>query len=352
MKRHFRGDGWHHLPSRKLSTLHNGYTLVELLIAAVITGLVVSIAGFGVGAATQANKRTEAIAARRHDLSRAFDFISNEIRMANRINQSQMMQATHASSMSSLLTSAGLNAADWSNPVLYLEIPITSQAPDVCPAGGPNAGAPPPQPTTYDQVVYDLRPSAQDWLAPNSIHRYGRVPRSDGSIDPCSDPIASDTLVDAIADQVDVMPTCPAPGVLMGQGGFQVCVNGTQVNLFMRSKISDIEIHRLRSTATSRAANSQPIPVLTATQQPGTNRIDLSWQWSGSMKDVTFEVNQEATTTANKSQVYSGASNNHLTEMNGSVGDQYCYTVTAKVGLMTSPPSNKACFSPIANITD
>lgn len=334
------------------SSHHNGFTLVELLVAAIITSLVVSIAGFGVIAATQANKRTEAIAARRHDLSRAFDFISNEIRMANRINQSQMMVATNATAMSDMLASTGLKASDWSNPVLYLEIPIASQVSGVCPAGGPNAGSPPPQPTTYDQVVYDTRPSTKDWLAPYSIHRYGRVPRSDGSIDPCSDPVASDILVDAIADQVDVMPTCPAPGVLTGKGGFQACVNGTQVNLFMRSKISDIEIHRLSSTATSRAANSQPIPVLTATQQSGTNRIDLSWQWSGSMKDVTFEVNQEATTTANESQVYSGASNNHSTEMNGSVGNQYCYTVTAKVGLMTSPPSNKACFSSVANITN
>ncbi len=342
------------LPSvsvEETSSHYNGFTLVELLVAAIITSLVVSIAGFGVIAATQANKRTEAIAARRHDLSRAFDFISNEIRMANRINQSQMMVATNATAMSNMLASTGLKASDWSNPVLYLEIPIASQVPGVCPAGGPNAGSPPPQPTTYDQVVYDIRPSTKDWLAPYSIHRYGRVPRSDGSIDPCSDPVASDTLVDAIAENIDTPPPCPAPGVLMGKGGFQACVQGSQVDLFMRSKISEVEIHRLSSTATARTGNSQPIPVLTATQQPGTNKIDLNWQWSGSMDGVTFEVNKGMTTTTQTSQIYSGANSSSSTEMKGSFGDQHCYTVIAKVGQITSPPSNKVCFTQLASPT-
>ncbi|ABW30768.1 PulJ/GspJ family protein [Acaryochloris marina] len=336
-------------PDNQTSTLHHGYTLVELLIATIITSLVVSIAGYGVIAATQANKRTEAIAARRHDLSRAFDFISNEIRMAHRINQSQLTKATNPSSMSSLLTSAGLNASDWTTPVLYLEIPITTQVPEVCPTGGPNAGSPPPQPAAYDQVVYDIRPSTQDWLAPNSIYRYGRVPRSDGSIDPCSDPVASDTLVDAIAMNVDTTPDCPTPGVLMGTGGFQACVNGNQVDLFMRSRISEFEIHRLSSTATSRSGNSQPIPVLTAVQQPGTNNVDLNWQWSGSTNGVTFEVKKEITTTAQKSKIKTGADSSQSFEMQGSPGDQHCYSVTAKVGQITSPESNKACFTQIAN---
>ncbi|WP_238549331.1 PulJ/GspJ family protein [Acaryochloris marina] len=326
-----------------------GYTLVELLVATIITSLVISMAGFGLVSATQANKRTEAIAARRHDLSRAFDFISNEIRMANRINQSQTMQATNTSSFSTLLSSAGLNTSDWGNPVLYLEIPITAQIPEVCPAGGPNAGSPPPQPATYDRVVYDIRPSTQDWLAPNSIYRYGRIPRSDGSIDPCSDPVASDTLVDAIATNVDTTPACPTPGVLMGTGGFQACVNGNQVDLFMRSQISEVEIHRLSSTATSRSGNSQPIPVLTAVQQPGTNKVDLNWQWPGSTKGVTFEVNQDNTTTGITTKIKTGSDSSQSFEMQNSPGDQHCYSVTAKLGQITSPESNKACFTQIAN---
>ncbi|ABW30795.1 PulJ/GspJ family protein [Acaryochloris marina] len=124
MRSHRGGYGLNRQRAEGISDSFKGYTLVELLVAALVTSLVLSLAGFGVIAATQSNKRTEAIAARRHDLSRAFDFISNEIRMAIRINQSQMLKATNASSMSNVLTSAGLDSSIWSNPVLYLETPI------------------------------------------------------------------------------------------------------------------------------------------------------------------------------------------------------------------------------------
>ena len=340
--RWFMGLPFDHLQQ---SSKNGGVTLVELLVATLLTSLVVSIAGFGVIVATQANKRTESIAARRYDLSRAFDFMSNEIRMANRINRTQTMAATDSASMSSMLVNAGLSTANWSNsgtPVLYLEIPITSNLPGVCPAGGPNAGS---APATYDQVVYDIRPSSQDWLGPNSIHRYGRIPQSDGSLDPCSDPVASDTFVDAIADQSDETPNCPSPGIPMGQTGFQVCVNGTQVDLFIRSKISDVEIHRLSSTATSRTGSSQQIPVLSGTRQPGTNTVDLTWQWRGAMTGVEFEVSAKKNAAAVKTQIYRGTDLSYSTELSGSIGDQHCYTIAAQIGQTTSPESNEICFT-------
>lgn len=131
----------------------------------------------------------------------------------------------------------------------------------------------------------------------------------------------------------------------MGKGGFQACVTGTQVNLFMRSQLSEVEIHRLSSTATSRTSNSQPIPFLTGLQQPGTNKIDLNWQWSGSMNGVTFVVSQENTTNDAQSQIYSGSNLNHSTEMMASVGEQLCYSITAQIGSITSPQSNQVCFT-------
>jgi prepilin-type N-terminal cleavage/methylation domain-containing protein len=327
-------------PSGKSKT--QGFTLIELLVAAAITCLVISLAGFGVVTATQSNKRTEAIAARRYDLSRAFDFISNEIRMATRINQTPTLTATDSTSMANLLTSVGLSVPGI--PVLYLEVPITSNIPATCPAGGPNAGAPPPQPATYDRVVYDIRPSSEDWLGPNSIYRYGRVHKTDGTIDPCSDPVASDTLVDAISDQIENSSNCPTPGILMGAEGFQVCVRGSQVDLFMRSKISSVEIHRLSSTATSRTGNSQATPFLSATRQSGTNTVNLSWEWNGSGTDITFVVTKEVTNATQTTEIYNGSNLNTVTQMAGNAGDQHCYTVTARVGTMTSPTSNKACF--------
>lgn len=323
-----------------------GVTLVELLTAAVITSLVTSLIGFGVITATQANKRTESIAARRHDLSRAFDFISNEIRMAQRINQTNAVVASNSSTLANVVADAGLNLSDlgaYGTLVLYLEVPINSQIPAVCPAGGPNAGSPPPQPAHYDRVVYDVRASGQDWLPPNSIFRYGRVPELDGRINPCSNPISSDTLVDAIANTSDESPACPAPGVRVGTGGFQACVKGAQVDLLMRSHIAEVEIHRLNSTATSRLGNTQSIPVLTGTRQSGTDRVDLSWTWTGQTLQTTYAVKQVVVTS--ESQVYSGGNSSTSVSLSGQSGEQHCYSVTAATGTVTSPESNTVCFT-------
>lgn len=333
-------------PDRSYPFNEKGVTLVELLTATIITSLVTSLIGFGVITATQANKRTESIAARRHDLSRAFDFISNEIRMAHRINQTNNVVASSSSTLANVVTNAGLPLSDlgaYGTLVLYLEIPINSQIPAVCPAGGPNAGSPPPQPANYDRVVYDVRASGQDWLPPNSIFRYGRVPELDGSINPCRDPISSDTLVDAIANVTDESPPCPTPGVLVGTTGFQACVKGMQVDLFMRSHISEVEIHRLNSTATSRLGNTQPVPILTGTRQPGTDTVDLTWTWSGQISATTFAVKQVVVT--NESQVYSGGNLSTAVTLSGSSGEQHCYSVTATTGAVTSPESNTVCLT-------
>lgn len=323
-----------------------GVTLVELLAATIITSMVTSLIGFGVITASQANKRTESIAARRHDLSRAFDFISNEIRMAHRINQTNNVIASNSATLANVVTDSGLNLSDlgtYGTLVLYLEIPINSQIPAVCPADGPNAGSPPPQPANYDRVVYDVRTSGQDWLPPNSIFRYGRVPELDGSINPCSDPISSDTLVDAIANTSDDSPACSNPGVLVGTTGFQACVTGTQVDLLMRSHISEVEIHRLSSTATSRLGNAQSIPVLTGTRQPGTDTVDLNWTWSGQTDATTFVVKQVVVT--NESQAYSGGNISTSLSLSGLSGEQHCYSVIAKTGALTSPESNTVCLT-------
>ena len=364
-----------------------GFTLVELLTATIIMSLVLSLVGFGVITATKANQKTESVAARRHDLSRAFDFISNEIRMAHRINQTNRVVATDSSTLVNVVTNSGLNLSNLGNYgtlVLYLEIPINSQVPTVCPVGGPNAGSPPPQPATYDRVVYDIRASDQDWLPPNSIFRYGRIPRLDGSIDPCSNPISSDTLVDAIANQSDDSPPCNTPGVLLGMGGFQTCFQGMQVNLMLRSNISDVEIQRLTSTATSRVVNSQSVPELTGVKT--SDAIDLSWTWPGQSALTTFQVTQtivgnqadqtvssnetnetiarnnetdgtnetiarnnetdetNRTPVSNETEVYSGSDLSVSIPLPDNSGEQHCFTVIATTGDVTSPESTPVCI--------
>lgn len=68
---------------RILQNSTSGFTLVELLVATVITGIVITVAGSGLVSILQASQKAEAKSDMRTDLSRALDFIGDDIRAAN-----------------------------------------------------------------------------------------------------------------------------------------------------------------------------------------------------------------------------------------------------------------------------
>jgi prepilin-type N-terminal cleavage/methylation domain-containing protein len=315
-----------------------GFTLIELLVASFITAIALGVAFTGIISAINANKLSEARTRRRIDLSRAFDFVSNEIRMASRINRTETTTVGGGTTLANVVTSSGLTLAELGNPtsiVLYLEIPISGPIPATCPNGNP-----PPAPATYDRVVYDIRDSTNGWLPPRSVHRYGRIPKLDGSLDPCSEPVSSDTLVDAIAAQATA-PTCSAPGQLTGAAGFHTCVNGAEVDLHFKSDVTNLEVHRISSKASSRVSNNIPIPVLTGSRQVGTDQMNLSWTWTGASAGVTYKLYQSVA--GNQTEVYAGTNLTLTTGLTGNSGANHCYTVIATTGTSSSLESNEVC---------
>lgn len=226
LKRH----GWRPLFSaglRQRQSAGAGFTLVELLVAGVISTIVILVAWSGLVSAMSISQTAQARSARQAELNRALDFMTNEIRMARSINQSATLTANGTTvSLNDVVTSAGVNLASlgsYGTLGLYLERPI-AEAPTICPVGGPNAGAAPPAPADFDPIVYDIRPSPSGWLQPRMVARYGRVPLADGTINPCSSPVSSDPMVDALSTTMKTTPTCS--GVLSGDGGFYSCVEG------------------------------------------------------------------------------------------------------------------------------
>ncbi|HCF29761.1 MAG TPA: hypothetical protein DEV81_21740 [Cyanobacteria bacterium UBA11049] len=211
-----------------------GFTLIELMIAMALTTIVVTAAGFGLVSMTDSNKKAEAKTQRRIETSRASDFMMNEIRMARRINTTTNITSTASDAVTASNTATAFSPSLGSTGtiVLYLEIPLP---PTTC------GGSPGP---TFDRVVYDIRSSTNTWLSPRTINRYGRIPGNDGTIDPCSNPVASEALVDSISD-TNINPTCTSPAVLSGAGGFYACVNGQMVNLYLRSKVTSTENYDL-----------------------------------------------------------------------------------------------------------
>ncbi len=191
-----------------------GLTLIELLLAATLFLIILSIAGTGLIVIINANKRAEAETMRRVTLNRALNFIADDIRMASRINSTSTTgttTATTAAINSGLYGSIGSNGTI----VLYLEILGTC-------VGYPFT----------ETIIYDIRGNTGTWLGPLVINRYGRIPKHDGSIDCLSSPQPSIAVVDAIvSNNINPLPTCNPPGVLSGAGGFYACVNGAKVDL-------------------------------------------------------------------------------------------------------------------------
>lgn len=193
-----------------------GFTLVELLVAVAITGIVITVAGFGLVAILQADNKAEAQTERRGELNRALGFIADEIRMARRVNTTNNTTTT----ASNAVTNSGLSLGSIGTAVLFLEVPV-----GICDST-----------PVVDRVVYDIRSSSTNWLPPRVIYRYGRIPESNGTVNPCSDP-TSKALVDSISDTGNA-PTCDSPAVLSGTEGFYVCVNGRKADLYINGKLT------------------------------------------------------------------------------------------------------------------
>jgi prepilin-type N-terminal cleavage/methylation domain-containing protein len=245
---------------RPFPSSKQGFTLIELLVATLITSVVILVAWSGLISAMGMSQAAEARSARQTELNKALDFMTNEIRMARSINESGTLAANGTTvTLADVITSAGVNPSALGSHgtiSLYLERPTQANIPAICPVGGPNAGAPPPTPADFDPIVYDIRPSPSGWLQPRMVARYGRVPSSDGTINPCSSPISSDPMIDALSTVMKTAPTCS--GVLSGDGGFYSCVNGQEVNLFLQSDIDNAQVKQVSSAVSSRVLNIQP----------------------------------------------------------------------------------------------
>jgi prepilin-type N-terminal cleavage/methylation domain-containing protein len=285
---------WHLRKEKSIQFSDRGFTLIEMLVAGVISTVVILVAWSGLVSAMNMSQEAQARSERQSELNKALDFMTNEIRMARSINASSTLIANGTTvTLPNVVTSAGVNLTSlgsYGTLGLYLERPTAPNIPAICPVGGPNAGAPPPTPADFDPVVYDIRPSPSGWLQPRMVARYGRVPAADGTINPCSSPVSSDPMIDALSTTRSSAPTCS--GVLSGSGGFYSCVTGKQVDLFFQSNISQVEARQVSTAVSSRVLDIQP-QTLAATECP--RESTLRSKPGGKSSTITF-VNKRTTT--------------------------------------------------------
>lgn len=209
----------------------DGFTLVELLLAAAITTFVVSAAGFGLVTITEKNKKSQAETERRVELNRALDFISDEVRQAKKI--AKVASTGDAASLS--IVAPDFNDSG-KTPVLTLEVPGVSQ-----------------------RVIYYIASSSSPWLGPKVIYRWGPSFLGNGQYSNPSNPSAwsGQPLIDLVVDTVDDQNiNCPDPdnnpvttadnwkpnpNVSSGKPGFYACVDpsGKIAEIHLRGQLTD-----------------------------------------------------------------------------------------------------------------
>ncbi|MEA5575421.1 prepilin-type N-terminal cleavage/methylation domain-containing protein [Anabaena sp. UHCC 0451] len=219
--------------------VNKGFTLIEVLVAAVIMSIVVALAGTAFVGIIQQNQKAKFESDRRTNLNRALDYIANEIRMARTVT---IAAPSPTASPATTITSG--------TGVLRLRVPVPNPE---------NGSAYNPRQYT---VVYYTAGSATGWESPNSIWRYANVPNpvpirtatplltpSSGVTAALTVPAPSPTsaatldhnfLVDGIRDPA-TLPTCPSGSTRAGGNGFYACVytGGRQVDLFLYGKLSN-----------------------------------------------------------------------------------------------------------------
>ncbi|MBE9235757.1 prepilin-type N-terminal cleavage/methylation domain-containing protein [Anabaena aphanizomenioides LEGE 00250] len=160
-----------------------GFTLIEILVAAVIMSMVVTLAGTAFVALLQQNQKAKAESDRRTNLNRALDYMANEIRMAKKIESP---------------TVAG--------EVIKLTLPDNST------------------------VSYSIANSTGVWEGPQSIKR-----GSDFLVDGMQAPTSASPTCPTPT------PAPTPPHQLVGSNGFYACIysGGKKVDLYLYGKLSD-----------------------------------------------------------------------------------------------------------------
>ncbi|WP_373541415.1 type II secretion system protein J [Chamaesiphon sp.] len=165
----------------------SGFTLAELLVALVITGIVISLTGSGLYALMKANYRSQIETADRLELERSLAFMTDEIKM------SQQVVTTIPATITGFSPASGSSQVQ---PILVLNPAL-------------NSGLKKP-------IVYYLAdpPNSSVWLGPRVIYRWGPTLLQNGNYSdgnghdltllPLGSPVAyyNEVVVDRISNLV------------------------------------------------------------------------------------------------------------------------------------------------------
>jgi prepilin-type N-terminal cleavage/methylation domain-containing protein len=235
--------------------VRSGFTLIELMMASMLTLVVVGAAGYGTVVMLRENTASSIASDTQYNLNRAADFIIEEIKMANSV------VTTAPSPLPSGCTTfvLGLNMAGLTNPT----------------SGQTNS------------ILYCLATTtASDvWLGKNVISRYGPALNADGSYGTGTWTLSP--LVDLIAETPQ-SSTCPTNWTRIPSGtpkGFFVCIENTtqkMIELHLSASALDINANKAQTTqwinpnTSSRLGGMATYEVVTQTYIRAPNNVTIA----------------------------------------------------------------------------
>jgi prepilin-type N-terminal cleavage/methylation domain-containing protein len=196
-----------------------GFTLVELLLALVITGLVITLAGSGLYALMTANNRSQAETMDRLELERALGFMTDEIKMSQQIQTNIPIPASSIPGFQAASGSSNVQAILVLNPATNSRL--------------------------TNPIVYYLAdpPNSSVWLGPRVIYRWGPTLLQNGNYsDGNGNDVATiavnapvqyynEVLVDRMSDVATAQASIPcepsysyAVPALATRSGFYACI--------------------------------------------------------------------------------------------------------------------------------
>lgn len=204
----------------------SGFTLPELLVAATISLGIISLGGFGLVSILTSSQVANAQNERRTELNRSLEFVSAEVRQAEKVEATSTLPSEFT-----LPTGATL--------ALKL-FPVGSTTPVIYYVASPS-------------------PSDNTWRGPNVVYRWGPQIQDDGSYlnDSAPGDWTSEPLIDLI-EETGALPTCPSDWSGNGTAGFFACVNdtGSIVQLYQQGQVVKSlglnETYQTNSTAVTR----------------------------------------------------------------------------------------------------
>lgn len=192
------------LPLIKRNHSNTGLSLLELLLGSALMSLVVSVAGWGLVHIMATDQKASAKETIQYNSNRALEFLSDEIRLARKIE---------SDAVASLAEAPDFTLPAGAKPIIVFQVPDVPQ-----------------------RIIYYIRPVEEGdiWQGPNVIERWGPPLNIEGQYneDDISQPDTwqSNVLIDSVDDE-PITSNCPPDWQAShadGTKGFNACVDSQE----------------------------------------------------------------------------------------------------------------------------